>query len=73
MSITSDLVQVNGGGFAFLDFDDTEGAHPLTISLAWTGDGNLAFSIKGLGDYRSSRRLCTRNGNIDSIAIENKG
>lgn len=39
------------GQFAFLDFEDAEGAHPFTISSAWTGDGILAFSIKGLGDY----------------------
>jgi len=43
------------GQFAFLDFDDAEGAHPFTISSAWRGDGRLVFSIKGLGDY--TRRL----------------
>lgn len=39
------------GQFAFLDFDDAEGAHPFTISSAWRDDGRLVFSIKGLGDY----------------------
>jgi len=43
------------GQFAFLDFEDTEGAHPFTIASAWRGDGRLTFSIKGLGDY--TRRL----------------
>jgi len=41
----------DAGQFAFLDFDDVEGAHPFTISSAWHGDGRLVFSIKGLGDY----------------------
>jgi len=43
------------GQFAFLDFDDPEGAHPFTASSAWKDDGKLVFSIKGLGDY--TRRL----------------
>ncbi|MFN3582316.1 ferric reductase-like transmembrane domain-containing protein [Phenylobacterium sp.] len=43
------------GQFAFLDFDDPEGAHPFTASSAWKDDGRLVFSIKGLGDY--TRRL----------------
>jgi len=43
------------GQFAFLDFDDREGAHPFTISSAWKNDGKLTFTIKGLGDY--TRRL----------------
>ncbi len=45
----------SAGQFAFLDFDDAEGAHPFTISSGWANDGRLAFSIKGLGDY--TRRL----------------
>ena len=43
------------GQFAFLDFDDPEGAHPFTISSSWRDDGKLLFTIKGLGDY--TRRL----------------
>lgn len=43
------------GQFAFLNFDDPEGAHPFTTSSAWKDDGKLVFSIKGLGDY--TRRL----------------
>ena len=41
------------GQFAFVTFDDAEGAHPFTISSSWRGDGRLVFLIKGLGDYTS--------------------
>ncbi|MDR1423653.1 MAG: ferric reductase-like transmembrane domain-containing protein [Azoarcus sp.] len=43
------------GQFAFVSFDDGEGAHPFTISSAWKNDGQLSFHIKELGDY--TRRL----------------
>lgn len=43
------------GQFAFLDFDDAEGAHPFTITSAWRDDGRVGFTIKGIGDY--TRRL----------------
>ena len=43
------------GQFAFVTFDSQEGAHPFTISSAWTGDGHVTFLIKELGDY--TRRL----------------
>ncbi|WP_180125319.1 ferric reductase-like transmembrane domain-containing protein [Rhodoferax sp. BLA1] len=39
------------GQFVFVRFDNVEGAHPFTISSAWTGDGHMVFLIKGLGDY----------------------
>jgi len=39
------------GQFAFVSFDDGEGAHPFTISSAWKNDGQLSFHIKELGDY----------------------
>lgn len=39
------------GQFAFVTFDDKEGAHPFTLSSAWEGDGRMLFIIKGLGDY----------------------
>lgn len=39
------------GQFAFVTFHKDEGAHPYTISSAWTGDGRLTFIIKALGDY----------------------
>jgi predicted ferric reductase len=39
------------GQFVFVTFDAHEGAHPFTISSAWTGDGHIDFLIKKLGDY----------------------
>jgi len=39
------------GQFAFLDFEDSEGAHPFTMSSAWKEDGQIQFTIKGIGDY----------------------
>lgn len=41
----------NAGQFAFVTFDDSESAHPFTISSAWHKDGRLTFTIKGIGDY----------------------
>jgi len=41
----------NAGQFAFVTFDQKEGAHPFTIVSAWKGDGRITFLIKGLGDY----------------------
>jgi predicted ferric reductase len=39
------------GQFAFVTFDDKEGAHPFTIASADRGDNTVSFAIKGLGDY----------------------
>lgn len=39
------------GQFAFVTFDDKEGAHPFTIASADRGDNTISFEIKGLGDY----------------------
>ena len=39
------------GQFVFVTFDTREGAHPFTISSAWSGDGHMNFLIKELGDY----------------------
>ena len=39
------------GQFAFVTFDDKEGAHPFTIASADQGDGTISFQIKALGDY----------------------
>jgi len=44
----------DAGQFAFLTFDDAEGAHPFTIASAWQNDGLLTFFIKELGDYTRS-------------------
>lgn len=56
------------GQFAFLDFDDPEGAHPFSVSSAWRGDGKLLFSIKGLGDYTRALPGLLRVG--QGVAIE---
>ena len=39
------------GQFAFVSFDDKEGAHPFTIASADRGDHTVRFQIKALGDY----------------------
>ena len=47
------------GQFAFMTFDDKEGAHPFTIASADRGDRRINFQIKALGDYTRtlSKRL----------------
>ncbi|MCK9285723.1 MAG: ferric reductase-like transmembrane domain-containing protein [Rhodocyclaceae bacterium] len=47
------------GQFAFVTFDDNEGAHPFTIASADQGDNVISFQIKALGDYTRglARRL----------------
>lgn len=51
------------GQFAFVTFDDTEGAHPFTIASADRGDHTVTFTIKALGDYthRLTRQLSVGN------------
>jgi predicted ferric reductase len=39
------------GQFAFIAFDEDEGAHPFTIASADRGDRMITFQIKALGDY----------------------
>lgn len=39
------------GQFAFITFDQKEGAHPFTIASADRGDRSISFQIKALGDY----------------------
>ena len=46
------------GQFAFVSFDDSEGAHPFTIASADRGDRVISFQIKALGDYTG--RLATQ-------------
>ena len=46
------------GQFAFVRFDDREGAHPFTIASADRGDRVVSFQIKALGDY--TRRLAAQ-------------
>jgi predicted ferric reductase len=56
------------GQFAFVTFDEREGAHPFTISSAWQGDGRLLFLIKALGDY--THRLAGRLKVGDEVTVE---
>lgn len=39
------------GQFAFVTFDEREGAHPFTIASADRGDRVVSFAIKALGDH----------------------
>lgn len=56
------------GQFAFVTFDEREGAHPFTLSSAWTGDGRLLFLIKALGDYTRTLEHMLKPG--DTVTIE---
>ena len=56
------------GQFAFLTLHEDEGAHPFTISSAWTGDGRIQFIIKALGDYTGTLADRLRVG--DPVKIE---
>ena len=55
------------GQFAFVTFDDAEGAHPFTISSSWRGDGRLVFLIKGLGDYTSKLPDTVQVGDVVKV------
>lgn len=41
----------HAGQFAFITFDNIEGAHPFTIASADRNNGVVEFHIKALGDY----------------------
>ncbi|OGB73118.1 MAG: ferric reductase [Burkholderiales bacterium RIFOXYC12_FULL_65_23] len=56
------------GQFAFVTFDEREGAHPFTISSAWQDDGRLMFLIKALGDYTHSLAASLKLG--DTVTVE---
>lgn len=56
------------GQFAFVTFDEREGAHPFTISSAWQGDGRLLFLIKALGDYTRTLAASLKAG--DAVTVE---
>jgi predicted ferric reductase len=56
------------GQFVFVTLHANEGAHPYTISSAWTNDGRLTFIIKALGDYTST--LATRLKVNDIVKVE---
>ena len=55
------------GQFAFVTFDEKEGAHPFTISSAWKGDGRIAFIIKGLGDYTHTLSAALKTGDVVKV------
>ncbi|MDO9194916.1 ferric reductase-like transmembrane domain-containing protein [Rhodoferax sp.] len=55
------------GQFAFVTFDEKEGAHPFTISSAWKGDGRIAFIIKGLGDYTHTLSAALKAGDVVKV------
>ena len=56
------------GQFVFVTFDSREGAHPFTISSAWSGDGRLVFLIKELGDYTKVLPISLKAG--DPVKVE---
>lgn len=39
------------GQFAFVTFNQSEGAHPFTMASSDRGNGQVTFQIKALGDY----------------------
>jgi predicted ferric reductase len=67
------------GQFAFVTFDRGEGAHPFSIASPWTGDGLVAFFVKGLGDYTKTLpenlnkgALATVEGPYGCFGFENR-
>jgi predicted ferric reductase len=56
------------GQFAFVSFDDQEGAHPFTMASADQGDHTVSFQIKALGDYTRSLPQRLRPG--QSVRVE---
>lgn len=55
------------GQFAFVTFDDSEGAHPFTISSGWRRDGRVTFTIKGIGDYTRKLPALLRTGQAVTV------
>ncbi|MDR3214070.1 MAG: ferric reductase-like transmembrane domain-containing protein [Azoarcus sp.] len=55
------------GQFAFVTFDDGEGAHPFTISSAWNDDGLLHFHVKELGDYTNRLSATLKAGDRATV------
>lgn len=59
----------NPGQFAFLTFEQSEGAHPFTISSAAQGPKpTLTFQIKNLGDYTA--QLARKLAPDQAVTIE---
>ncbi len=55
------------GQFAFVTFEEHEGAHPFTITSAWNGDGYMRFAIKELGDYTRTLPATLKAGNLVKV------
>ncbi|MDP3609304.1 MAG: ferric reductase-like transmembrane domain-containing protein [Methylophilus sp.] len=75
VNMTSTAIQLKSqwtghyaGQFAFVTFDQHEGAHPFSITSAWLGDGKLTFLIKALGDYTNTLNTSLKVG--QSAVIE---
>jgi len=60
--------QHQAGQFAFLKFNNMEGAHPFTIASAPNSENILRVSIKALGDY--TRQLPKLLNVGDAVSIE---
>jgi predicted ferric reductase len=56
------------GQFAFVTFDQLEGAHPFTIATSDRGDHTVTFEIKGLGNY--TRGLASRLHAGQAVKVE---
>jgi len=56
------------GQFAFVTFEDHEGAHPFTIASANRDDNTVTFQIKALGDYTQALAQRLRAG--QSVRVE---
>lgn len=55
------------GQFAFVTFDNHEGAHPFTMSSSWNHLGTLRFHIKALGDYTSELPKLLKAGEVVTV------
>jgi predicted ferric reductase len=55
------------GQFAFITFDEKEGAHPFTIASADRGDRIIKFQIKALGDYTRTLSLRLQAGHAVKV------
>lgn len=59
----------DAGQFAFVTFNQKEGAHPFTIASAWSSaTRSITFISKGLGDYTELLSSTLRVG--DAVAVE---
>ncbi len=68
VQLSSQWAGHEAGQFAFVTFDEQEGAHPFTMSSAWQGDGRVLFLIKALGDYTRTLSRALKPG--DPVTVE---